>query len=194
MGKKGLLEKLGLVEDTNNEEGKGYFKEVDVESLSEEVKGLTSNYDSKVEIPEDLDTKDMISIEQVYEKFNLNDMEKSIFKIDEFSKVLPSTLPTESKRQSVIGILNASSIEVGELLEDAGKRVDALNSTIEVFTNESETIISDNDKEIKELEIKIDELKQINTNRRKLQEEEEKLISNEIDEINKIIDFISPSK
>ncbi|MFW6008232.1 MAG: hypothetical protein ACOCP8_03105 [archaeon] len=150
MAKKSIFQKLGMVKENEN-----------INYGNDELENLTWDDDTLEDtyIPEDMNVEGLVEIEEVYEKYNLIDQTKSIFKVDEFSKTLPDSLPTDVKRQSVMGILQASGLVVTDLLDDSNERIDALKGVLLAFSGETDDIINSNNEEITKLETKIDELK-----------------------------------
>jgi len=177
---------FGLVEDTQEN------STMSVEEIARIRKSYGVQTPVAPEVPVDLVTTELVTVEEVYSKFNLTDTSKSIFKVDEFAKVLPQSLAVDIKRQSVVGILSASSMQVIELVSDADNRLGALQTTLDAFTDQSNGMITDAESQITELESQIDGLKQLINDRKKLQESEETLIKVETDKINDIVAFINP--
>lgn len=137
-----------------------------------------------------IDTDNLISINLVYENNDLNDLESSIFKVDQIKNVLPENLPKEAKKESVIGMMGVSKLTVDTVLLDAEKRTSILNSALSKFTDETLNIFSDTEEKIAELEDTINSLRSTLTERKKLQEDQAELIEKEIDKINSIVNFI----
>lgn len=190
--KKNIFERFGLVESANS-----------TSSIDEALENLdlstrSSGFSSLVEVDEtpvievDLQGEDFLTIEGVYEKTGLIDKSESIFKVDEFSKVLPSSLPTEAKRQSVIGILAASSLSVENLITDADERIEALKSVKAITANNTADIVTQNELKIAELLREVDELKQTNNDRKAAQEKQDQILDEEVSSINEIKKFIAP--
>lgn len=134
MAKRSFFEKMGLVE------------RVDLEA---------PQYDGGYDPPEnfetrvDVDTSD-VSVEVgdevqkytddfVLEAYGNKERNPSIWKVEEVSSKLPETLPTEAKRESVIGLLNSFDIQVSDLVNDGIDRMESL----EDLKDEKLTIISD---------------------------------------------------
>lgn len=137
----------------------------------------------------------MLTIEEIYRNARLSgDTKRSIFIADIFLKTLPENLPVDIKRTSLLNILGVSSISIEELLTDAFQRIDSLNTVLENTVNTSEDIIKKNEMSVKELEDRIEELRNINEVRRKFQEDQNTLIEYEIQRIINIVDFIKPKK
>lgn len=137
----------------------------------------------------------MLTIEEIYRNARLSgETKRSIFIADIFLKTLPENLPVDIKRTSLLNILGVSSISIEELLTDAFQRIDSLNTVLENTVNTSEDIIKKNEMSVKELEDRIEELRNINEVRRKFQEDQNTLIEYEIQRIINIVDFIKPKK
>lgn len=180
MAKKSFLERLKLVESSE--------PEFDMEA----VKSQLSSYDLETTEPEfDLGGEDFLTVEEVYAKANLQDMSKSIFKVDEFSKVLPGNLPTDVKRQSVIGILTASGLDVDTLTADADQRLAALNGVAATTAQNTVDLITEKETKIAQLLEEVDLMKQEINDRKKSQEVQNKLVDDEKAKINEIVNFVS---
>ncbi len=119
---------------------------------------------------------------------------KTIFMVDEFSKTLPENLPADVKRTAVANIINVSSMKIENFLNDAYKRMDALNQVLENSVQKTEEIIADKKKSIKELEEEIANLEQLIMDREKFQDEQTAIIEYEVQRIVGIVDFIKPHK
>jgi hypothetical protein len=179
--KKNIFEKLGLVEYEESE-----------------VPETTDSFDQSMELDgavvssiEGLDMDEILSVDSIYDKCGLADKSKSIFKVDEFKNALPNDIPNESKRKSVVGVITVSGLSLDILISDAETRVSALRMTLDSFSTETINMVSENDAEIVELESKINELKQKNNDRKKAQEVQEMLITEEVKKIEDIVRFIN---
>lgn len=137
----------------------------------------------------------LLTIEEIYRNARLTaDNKRSIFIADIFLKTLPENLPVDIKRTSLLNILNVSSINIEELLTDAFQRIDSLNTVLENTVSTTDEISQKNDASIRELESRIEELKNVIEARRKFQEDQNTLIEYEIQKIINIVDFIKPKK
>lgn len=144
-----------------------------------------------VEIPETLQFDGQMTIEEIYGQFGIiND--NSILKVSDFIKTLPESLPTDIKRQTVIGVLGVSGLKIENLLDDAQNRINSLNAVADECYNNTNANINNNKNEIEELKNKIDTLKQENNDSQKYQEVQISLINEEITKINEIVNFINP--
>lgn len=188
--KKSFLERMGLVEKSEE-----FNQDELIESLQMQSKEMDEAL-SYIETPQVTlqfgEDEDFLTVVEIYEKAEISDLDKSIFKVEEFGNHLPNDLPSEVKRQSVIGILAASGLNVEELFEDAEKRINALKEVSVVTTEKSNLVITEKEQEIIDLLNKIDLLKQDVIDRKTAQEKQDGLINEELNEIGKIIKFISP--
>ena len=71
----------------------------------------TLDYSEKVSTFESV-TPDANFINDVYNKAGLSDLSRSIFKVEEISATLPNTLPEDTLRQSIIGVLSSFNLSV----------------------------------------------------------------------------------
>ncbi|MDF2533875.1 MAG: hypothetical protein K0R18_32 [Bacillales bacterium] len=184
MSKKSWLEKIGLVESTNNTDHELSKLEATYgSSLADD------NYVPTVEV--DMSGEDFLDVPAIYERSGLADKSRSIFKVDEFTKVLPDSMTTDQKRQSVIGILAVNGLTIEELQADAEQRLGALQTVSETTTNNTAALIIEKDAEITRLLSEVDALKQQINERKLSQEHEDKLIKEEVDKVSAIVKFIS---
>lgn len=195
-----------LINPSYNEESEiKYAPTQPVNQFTEELKiqeDVRIQEESSMEIEDKLNVligayekNKMLSIEEIYRTARLsNDTKRSIFIADIFLKTLPENLPVDIKRTSLLNILGVSSISIEELLTDAFQRIDSLNTVLENTVNTTEEVTKKNEMTIKELENRIEELKNVNEVRRKFQEDQNTLIEYEIQRIINIVDFIKPKK
>lgn len=187
--KKSFLEKWGLVEAEEE-----FNQDELMESLQMQSQEIENNI-TYSQVPQtDIqfeDCEDFLDVPDVYEKFGIADLNKSIFKVEEFGNHLPDNLPSDVKRQSVIGILTASGLEVEDLLEDAEKRIEALKEVAVKTTENSNQVVIEKEEEIAELLNRIDNLKQDVIDRKKLQEKQDTILDEELVKISQILKFIS---
>lgn len=181
MSKKSIFEKMGLVQNSESNSAE----------LNESLCATADDvYESEIEIPENIVLKDVMNVQEIYEKFNLTDDQNTIYKIEQFSSALPKELNNDAKKASVIGILSASNLDVATLIADGDVRKQALLSTLKAFSDETTTIVESKKTEIAELELKIDQLKTEINDRKNAQEKQDNLIKDEVENIQGIIDFI----
>jgi uncharacterized protein YydD (DUF2326 family) len=113
---------------------------------------------------------------------------------DVYLKAIPENLPIDIKRETVLNIMNVSSISLDDLLNDAYKRIDSLNTVLEETVSTTQDVFSRNEATIRELEKRIEDLKEINKNRKKFQEDQNTMIEYEIQKIINLVEFVKPKK
>ena len=137
----------------------------------------------------------MLTIDEIYRNSQLEtDLKKSIFMADVYLKAIPENLPMDLKRETVLNIMNVSNISLDELLNDAYKRIDSLNTVLEETVSTTQEIFNRNDATVRELEKRIEDLKEINKSRKKFQEDQNTLIEYEIQKIINLVEFVKPKK
>lgn len=130
-----------------------------------------------------------LKVEEIYKMYDINN-KNDVFLIDSYLKALPESLPTDIKRQCVLNIIKVSEMNIEDLLKDGENRLKVLNSYTEKTTMETEKIVKGYEAKIQELYDKINEYKNIISERNNFQEEQKAYIDYEIQKINRIIDFI----
>ncbi len=137
----------------------------------------------------------LMTIEEIYRNARLsNEAKGTIFMADVYMKTLPENLPADIKRESVLNILNVSSIDKEDLLNDAYQRIDSLNKVLESTVQTTQDITNKNEATIRELEQRIRDLRKAIDDRHKFQEDQNTLIEYEIQRIINIVDFIKPQE
>ncbi len=163
--------------------------------------GVTGSYSlgyqrqgEKVMVNSPLESNDKIqTVEEIYQKSQMEvEKLKTIFMVDEFSRTLPENLPVDVKRTSVTNIINVSGMKVENFLNDAYKRMDALNQVLEHSVQNTEDIIAKKRDAIKSLESEIAKLEQFIADREQFQDKQTSLIEYEVQRIVGIVDFIKP--
>lgn len=199
---KSIFEKWGFVE--LKDEYKEKLEEMDenemiddsfleqIAAMSEDNNGIEEKLDKFIESYE---KNKLLSIEDIYRNSNLvKDTRDSIFIADVFLKTLPENLPVDLKKESVLNILKVSNIVVEDLMTDAYERVDALNTVMEDTVQRTDEIIEKNSVAIRDLERRIEELKNVIEERKKFQNTQNTSIEYEIQKVISIVDFIKPKK
>lgn len=137
----------------------------------------------------------LLTIDEIYRNAHLDsDVKKSIFMADVYIKAIPENLPLDIKRETVLNIMKVSNISLDDLLNDAYKRIDSLNTVLEETVATTQEVFERNEATIKELQKRIEDLKEINNNRRKFQEDQNTMIEYEIQKIINLVEFVKPKK
>lgn len=137
----------------------------------------------------------LMTVDDIYRSSRMEtDTKRTIFMADVLKTTLPENLPADMKRESVLNIMKVSNINMDDLLNDAYKRIDALNKVLEDTAQTTEEIVQKNESSIRELEARIQELKDMVSARQQFNEEQNSLIEYEIQRVIGIVDFIKPKK
>lgn len=199
------LEKLKIIEKSSLQSDVSVTEEKEELSNYTEIKEELSNLshstiNTETENINESEYKEckvnfMDKILQTNEIYNKSNIEKNdintVFIINSFIKALPENLPVEIKRQSVLNIIIASGMNLENLIEDGNNRLSILNTYINEFSKETENTIIQYQMEIENLNKKIDEYKNNIKTRDKLQQEQNAIITYEIQKIEEIIGFIN---
>lgn len=202
--KKSLFEKLGLVEpvdqEDSNSETQAKVKEPEKKqpaqpsesSKASKPSNVVSISEEELFDPKQKGKIEKLSIEEIYTIYSLAPKTETntVYLIDHFVKALPSNLPIEIKRQSLNSLLEASHINLSDLLNDGKERVETLNQYLENFTMDLEEIISENEREIQALKEKIAQHNQIIEERSRTLEEQKAVVKFEVEKISSIMDFV----
>lgn len=178
--KKSLGERLGLYERTEAPD-LGYDPtDADYETFEEEP---------QIEVTVgSADAVDFIG--QTYHNNGIDDLSRSIFKVEEIRNTLPNTLPKEVRRTTTVGILASFGLTVPEVIADAEKR-GAVIAEVCRITAEGEQEEADRlSQEIEELRLQITEKqKQVQDHQQRKQEVED-ICDKEVTRINELCDFL----
>lgn len=202
--KKGILEKLGLVElvdqkkpESKTEKAKDNnpMTSVSIEQANtNEVKSddKSSAIEDRLDVLiESYEKNKFVSIEELYRSKNLDkDTKQTIFIAEVFMKALPENLPVDIKKKSALNIIEASGLKKEELLNDAYIRIDALNTVLEEVVAKTAEIKAKNELSIRELEERIEMLKRSTEERMIFEEKQSSSIEYEIQRIINIVDGI----
>lgn len=145
-----IFVKLGLVEEV---ESSSEILEQAMASVVE-VNTITPVV---ANVPEDIKDEDTLVVD-IFNMNELNDLSKSIYKVQDFLNTLPAEMPVEIKGKTVISILSASNISIVDVSDDAIKRLSVLESAKTDIKETSDKKINEAGNQIKELTTKIEEL------------------------------------
>ena len=96
-------------------------------------------------------------IGETYHNNGIDDLNRSIFKVEETRNTLPNTLPTEVRRTTVVNILASFGITTDELFADAQQRRLVVGQVCRVTADSEQKIVDDLNREIEELQLQITE-------------------------------------
>ncbi|MDO4799260.1 MAG: hypothetical protein Q4A52_01935 [Bacillota bacterium] len=135
------------------------------------------------------------SVSEIYRSAEMEqDEKKSIFIADRFLKALPSELEESVKRETVLNIIRISGIEIESLLRDAKQRVDVLDAVLNVTNLETQNRDRRDLGLIVELEKRIRDLIEIRNARKNFRAEQNQIVEEERDKLQRIIRFLQPNQ
>jgi len=204
-----MLEKFSLVEKVNkdnlnyahlNEENNVETVQVLEDEISVlEVKNID---DEEIKAPEpvieeksstikpNMEYENKMMIDEIYslyglEKSNIN----TVFMLQNLINALPKNLPQDVIKQSVMNIIDASNINLNELLSDGEQRLESLDKVMEGYHNKTNKLISDYKEEIAKLTNLINNCQKQIKNKETMLEEQNNLVKYETQKIQSIMDF-----
>lgn len=139
----------------------------------------------------EISNKNIASIEEIYAATKLDDLSRSIYKVQEIQSVLPNTLPVATKKESVLGMMKVSNLTLENVLNDADLRKGVLSQILTEASEEHLSFTEECNEEIRQLEARINELKENMIAKNLEQEQQEIIIKNELSTIDSIVNFIS---
>ena len=190
----GLLEKIGLIEkipeavdyDTNDTSCDEYGEE----PVGVWVLGKATEPHPEYDEQDTIDTL----IQDIYAQNDLHDKTHSIFKVEALTDSLPKEMVTETKRVSVLSILNSFGLTAEEVMTDGENRVKVLDSVKTQLNADNEKILADKRDEIEKHKEAIAALEaEINTKINDTKHSNE-VIETEIKRVTDLIEFMGGTK
>ena len=129
-------------------------------------------------------------ITDIYTSNDMSDFSKSIFKIDELLSSLPKEMPNDTKRNTVMSILNSFGLAVDEVVEDGCCRATLLTEAFERLKSENEAVIQNNEELIEQKKIEIQSLEKDNSDRSDTIRKVKDSVENEIKKITELVTFV----
>lgn len=172
-----LLKKLGLVEDNPD-----YYAEYD--NLSD-VNYDESDVDANVE---GVTTENLVA--DIYAANSLEDLSKSIFKVDEVINSLPKEMATETKKATVLAILTSFGLTTDEVVQDGVTRISFLKSAMNEILTKNNGEIESSNVSIEDYKKKIEELSKYIANLTVVNKNCEDTVDQEVSKIENLIKFV----
>jgi hypothetical protein len=187
---------LDIKEEKKVEQGEFLSEKVQEPQSKIDVDDIPKNISDKLDLIIGAYEKNkLMTIDEIYRNSHLeSEVKKTIFMTDVYLKAIPENLPLDIKRETVLNIMNVSNISLDDLLNDAYKRIDSLNTVLEETVSTTQEVFNRNDATIRELEKRIEDIKEINKNRKKFQEDQNTMIEYEIQKIINLVEFVKPKK
>ncbi len=177
-----IFEKMGLIEKTKPDTPSIEYDDIDY-AVEEELPEVNTDGVSQENLVAD-----------IYAANGLTDTSRSIFKAEELSNNLPSTMPTETKQASVIGILSSFGLTAEELLVDAKRRTDILQAAVAQITEDNTAIIDAKKQEIEEAKKLIETCEKTIIEHDQIIAGSTELIENEVKRIAALNEFLGGTK
>lgn len=213
-----ILEKYNLVEKGNKDKSEHTIlnEEINIkiskENNNELSKNLkdennilkikTSDYNEKIEAPEsilkenhsistsDIEYENKMALNEIYSLYNLKDSNiNTVYMLQNLINALPQDLPKDVVKQSVINIINASNIDLNELISDGEQRQSVLVKVMDGYNSEINNRIEEYKEEITKLSKLISNCQEQIKNKENMLEEQIHIIKYEAQKIDGIIDF-----
>lgn len=201
-----ILEKYNLVEKASKENSEipsveVLASDVEINSASIVQKQVTDTEDglipenntnssrlSDIDVYIDKDKK--ISIAEIYNQNSLDNSDiNTVFMLQNLINALPQNLPQDIIKQSVLGVINASKIDLNHLLLDGEKRLEVLNKVMGTYHNQTVKKISEYKEEIARLSKLINSYNDKIKVKESLLEDQKYLVDYEVQKVTNIIDF-----
>lgn len=97
-------------------------------------------------------------VRDIYERNGMQDVSKSIFKVEEACASLPDTMAESTKKQSVSSILGIFGLTVDEVVEDGKQRLSLIGRALDDITNTAATDVAMMESQVEEHKREIERL------------------------------------
>lgn len=168
------------------------FESVDNSYDTDSVEG--TNFTEDVEVsPEEVNTegiKNESFIKDIYDKNDLSDFSRSVFKVEELLASLPKEMPTETKKKTIGSILSSFGLTPEEIVSDAEKRTETIKAALSSVSDENEKVISDNEIMIEQKKNEIAALEMDNAERKEFISDAEEKAKEETERIQALKEFV----
>lgn len=165
--------------ESNEETNVGYIPEnFETNYITEEI---------NTEVPDNNTTN---FIDDVYNSNHLEDISKSIFKVEELTATLPSEMATNIKQQTVLGIMSTVGLLSESVIDDGILRIQCLENAKNSITDNLTTEIQNNENTIESLKVQIAELQKDNAMKQAQIISIKNASDTEVNRIKGLIDFV----
>ncbi len=165
-----------------------FFEEVKEDNS--EVATISEFEDVEVSDVNIEDISDTSIISDIYNSNGMSDFSRSIFKIDELLSSLPKEMPNETKKNTVMSILNSFGLGVDEVVEDGCSRSSLLSDAYDKLKCENESVIQENERLIEQKKIEIQDLEKDNSERTNTIRSVKDSVETELERITELMKFI----
>lgn len=203
-GSKDKSEHIILNEDTNNKLSENNYNELNekLNDVSNIFEIKTSESDGKIKISEsvikethslvasDIEYENKMPLNEIYSLYKLKDSSiNTVFMLQNLINALPQDLPKDVIKQSVINIINASNIDLNELISDGEERQSVLLKVMDGYNSQINKRIDEYKEEIAKLSKLISNCQEEIKTKENMLEEQTHIIKYETQKIDSIIDF-----
>ena len=147
----------------------------------------TTEYDISVNT-ESVTQENLIG--DIYDKNELSDISRSIFKVEELINSLPKEIPNETKKATVLTILSSFNLTADEVIKDGLDRSMIIKSALNSIVDENNEVIAANNESIEQKKLEIQNLEKDNFDRQNVIKNTEDKIEDELKRIEALIKFI----
>ena len=131
-----------------------------------------------------------VTISEIYSLYGLKNVNvNTVFMLQDFVDALPNNLPQEVIKQSVMGIIKASNINVNELISDGEQRLKALETVRSDYDKQTNKSVNEYKNEIDKLTSLINDYKNQIKIKENILDEQTNLVKYETQKIGSIIEF-----
>ena len=133
-----------------------------------------------------------MDIDELYRLFQMKvSGVDTVYLLEEYIKTLPDSLPADLRRNIIVRIVQASGFDFDRLLSDGIDRVSRLNDYAAEFASRTDTIVTQQNDTIADLERQIELVRAVINERKNLHKKQFLSIENEAQRLKKILDFIT---
>ena len=149
-----------------------------------------SFWDDALEEPDTVER--YMEVDELYQLFQMQTSGvDTVYLLEEYIKTLPDSLPADLRRSIIVRIVQASGFDFDRLLADGIDRVSKLNDYASEFAVRTDTIVTQQNETIAELERQIELVHAVISERKNLHKKQFLAIENEAQRLKKILDFIT---
>jgi hypothetical protein len=204
-----ILEKYNLLEKGSKEKSEHTILNEDINTkvaeendneINEELNDVNNilkikAYESVIKekpslITSDIEYENTMALNEIYSLYKLKDSNiNTVFMLQNLINALPQDLPKDVIKQSVINIINASNIDLNELISDGEQRQAVLVKVMDGYNSQVNKRIDEYKEEIAKLSKLISNCQDQIKSKENMLEEQTHIIKYEAQKIDGIIDF-----
>lgn len=129
-------------------------------------------------------------IPDIYKNNGMEDVSRSIFKVEEACSSLPETMAEATKKSSVSSLLGIFGLTVAEVIEDGQKRIALISRALDDITSEATANIAMMESEVEEHKKAIESLERNIAEAKANEKHSNELVREEAERIAGLVKFI----